>query len=129
MNSVEEELELYGKGFGNYRHLPYLERGKWHNFTMYVKLGYNENQQPRTVLYIDSKKVADWHTPNAYNCQEFGEYLVSVDNSGLYDLEDYRMLNYQGIIAPLVAAVQKLDEKINDILRKDENVKSKSNDG
>ena len=75
INSDEEEAYLATKGYDNLKYLPYLEKGKWHNITLYVKLGYNENQQPRTVLYLDRKKVADWTTPNAYNCQEYGEYM------------------------------------------------------
>lgn len=75
INNDEEELYLSNKGAGDMRYLPLLERGKWHNITLYVKLGYNENQQPRTVLYFDNLKVVDWHTPNAYNCQEYGEYM------------------------------------------------------
>ena len=75
INSNEEESLLKRKGYGDFRHLPYIEKGKWHNITLYAKLGYNENQQPRTVLYLDQKKRADWTTPNAYNCQEFGEFM------------------------------------------------------
>lgn len=75
INSDEEEDYLASRGFDNLKRLPYLEKGKWHNITLYVKLGYNENQQPRTVVYIDNKLVVDWTTPNAYNCQEYGEYL------------------------------------------------------
>lgn len=75
INSEEDEKILDEKGFGNYTKLPYIEKGKWHNFTLYVKLGYNDNQKPRTVLYLDKLKVVDWRTPNAYNCQEYGEYM------------------------------------------------------
>lgn len=73
-NDVEEAY-LKELGFGNCSFLPFLEKGKWHNFTLYVKLGYNENQKPRTVLYINNTKVLDWNTPNAYNCQEYGEFM------------------------------------------------------
>lgn len=75
INSIDEEAYLYKVGYGNYSNLPYLEKGKWHNITLYAKLGYNNNQQPRTVLYINQEKIIDWNTPNAYNCQEYGEFM------------------------------------------------------
>ena len=75
INSDDEESFLAKRGHGNQKSLLYLEKGKWHNITMYVKLGYNENQLPRTVVYLDDRLVIDWSTPNAYNCQEYGEYM------------------------------------------------------
>lgn len=52
-----------------------LKKGQWHNFTIYVKEGYSEAQLPRTIVYVDGKKVIDWSIPNAYNCEENAEYL------------------------------------------------------
>ena len=75
INSDEEEEYLKSKNYGDYKYLPVLKKGEWHNFTLYVKLGYNYNQKPRTILYVDKLLVIDWHTPNAYNCQEYGEYM------------------------------------------------------
>ena len=75
ITSDEEEAVLEEKSFGNFSRLPYLKKGVWHNITLYAKLGYNENHNPRTVLYIDNKKFIDWNTPNAYNCQEYGEFM------------------------------------------------------
>lgn len=75
INTDEEEISLASKGLGDLRHLPEFKKGEWHNFTLYVKLGYTFGQKPRTILYVDNKKIIDWNTPNAYNCQEYGEYL------------------------------------------------------
>lgn len=75
INTDDEEKYLKNIGYGNWSHLPILSKGEWHNFTLYVKLGYTYSQNPRTVLFVDGKKTIDWMTPNAYNCQEFGEYL------------------------------------------------------
>ncbi len=75
LNSDEEEIKLNERREGDKRDLPQLKKNEWHNITMYVKLGYNENQKPRTVIYLDNVKCIDWDTPNAYNCQEYGEYL------------------------------------------------------
>lgn len=75
LNNNDEESYLEKMGNGNQMSLPYLEKGMWHNFTLYVRLGYNENQVPRTVVYLDGRKVVDWITPNSYNCQEYGEYM------------------------------------------------------
>lgn len=75
LNNDIEEQQLENRGFGNYSRLPYFKKGEWHNVTLYVKLGYNINQVPRTVLYVDDSLVIDWNTPNAYNCQEYGEFL------------------------------------------------------
>lgn len=75
INSDAEEDYLSSKNYGDYKYLPVLRKGEWHNFTLYVKLGYNYNQKPRTILYVDNNLVFDWHTPNAYNCQEYGEYM------------------------------------------------------
>ena len=52
-----------------------LRKGEWHRFTLYVKEGYNESHLPRTILYIDNIKVADWFHPNAYNCGQNAEYV------------------------------------------------------
>lgn len=60
------------------------------NITMYVKLGYNKNQEPRTVLYFDNKLVADWDTPNAYNCQEYGEFMELGVYKWNWDTEENR---------------------------------------
>lgn len=90
INSDKEETYLANKGYDNYNYLPFLERGKWHNITLYVKLGYNTNQRPRTVLYLDSIKVADWNTPNAYNCQEYGEYMEFGVYKWSWDKQEYR---------------------------------------
>ena len=75
LNSDVEELRFIERGEGDKRDLPQLKKNEWHNITMYVRLGYNENQKPRTVIYLDNVKCVDWNTPNAYNCQEYGEYL------------------------------------------------------
>lgn len=75
INTAEEEQYLASKGFLDFSSLPELKKGEWHNFTLYVKLGYTFGQKPRTILYVDNKKMIDWNTPNAYNCQEYGEYL------------------------------------------------------
>ena len=75
INSDEEERHLCSQGYSDMTYLPLVKKGEWHNITMYIKLGYSRNQNPRTVLYLDDVKVADWDTPNAYNCQEYGEYL------------------------------------------------------
>lgn len=75
LNSDEEEKYLCNQGYGDMSSLPLFNKGKWHTITMYIKLGYNHNHNPRTVLYVDDKKVIDWNTPNAYNCQEYGEYM------------------------------------------------------
>lgn len=74
LNNDMEEQHLKHTGYGNYSDLPYI-RGKWHNITIYAKLGYNKNQAPRTVIYLDNKLILDWDTPNAYNCQEYGEFM------------------------------------------------------
>lgn len=52
-----------------------LKKGEWHNFTIYIKEGYTIGQLPRTVVYIDGKKVVDWWHVNAYNCEENANYL------------------------------------------------------
>lgn len=75
INTDEEEECLSSNGHGNMRTLPEYKKGIWHNITLYVKLGYTKGQKPRTILYLDNQKVIDWDTPNAYNCQEYGEYL------------------------------------------------------
>lgn len=75
LNNDEEEKYLSNQGYGDKSFLPLLKKGEWHNITMYIKLGYNHNQDPRTVLYVDGEKIIDWNTPNAYNCQEYGEYM------------------------------------------------------
>lgn len=75
INTDSEEQYLYSKGLQDLSYLPEFKKGQWHNFTLYVKLGYTFGQKPRTILYVDNKKMIDWHTPNAYNCQEYGEYL------------------------------------------------------
>ncbi len=46
---------------------------------------------------------------------EFGDVLVSKDNTGNYDLPDYRLLNYQGMIAPIVSALQGSLERIEQL--------------
>lgn len=52
-----------------------LKRGEWHNFTIYIREGYSEAQLPRTIVYVDGRKVIDWFHPNAYNCGQNAEYL------------------------------------------------------
>lgn len=74
LNNDMEEQYLEHTGYGNYSSLPYI-KGEWHNITIYAKLGYNMNQAPRTVIYLDNKLILDWDTPNAYNCQEYGEFM------------------------------------------------------
>ena len=73
-SDIEEQM-LYQNHEGDKRDLPELKKGQWHNIAMYVKLGYNQNQSPRTVVYLNGVKALDWDTPNAYNCQEYGEYM------------------------------------------------------
>ena len=51
-----------------------LKRGEWHNFTIYIREGYTEAQMPRTIVYVDGRKVIDWRHPNAYNCGQNAEY-------------------------------------------------------
>ncbi len=75
LTSDNEEQMLYQNHEGDKRDLPELKKGQWHNIAMYVKLGYNQNQSPRTVVYLNGIKALDWDTPNAYNCQEYGEYM------------------------------------------------------
>jgi len=43
---------------------------------------------------------------------DFGDVLVTKDNSGVYDLPDYRLLNYQGMIAPIVSVEQDLIARV-----------------
>lgn len=52
-----------------------LKKGIWHNFTIYIKEGYTDAQLPRSIVYIDGKKVLDWNHVNAYNCESLPEYL------------------------------------------------------
>lgn len=52
-----------------------IERGKWHRFTIFIKEGYSENQLPRSIVYMDGKKVIDWFIPNMQNCGEQSTYL------------------------------------------------------
>lgn len=52
-----------------------IERGKWHRFTIYIKESYSENQLPRSIVYLDGKKVIDWFVPNMQNCGEQSTYL------------------------------------------------------
>lgn len=75
LTSDNEEQMLYHNHEGDKRDLPELKKGQWHNITMFVKLGYNQSQGPRTVVYLNGIKALDWDTPNAYNCQEYGEYM------------------------------------------------------
>lgn len=75
INTNDEEKYLSSKGYNNLSYLTEYKKGIWHNITMYVKLGYTYGQNPRTILYMDNQKIIDWNTPNAYNCQDFGEYL------------------------------------------------------
>ena len=46
----------------------------WHNFTIFIKEGYEEIHEPRTVVYIDGKKVCDSSSCNVYN-DIYGNYL------------------------------------------------------
>ena len=52
-----------------------LKKGEWHNFTVFIREGYTAAQLPRTIVYVDGKKVIDWFHPNAYNCGPYAEYL------------------------------------------------------
>ena len=52
-----------------------IERGKWHNFTIYVKEGYSETHLPRSIVYLNGKKVIDWNIPNTQNCGKGSTYL------------------------------------------------------
>ena len=57
---------------------------------------------------------------------DFGEYLVSIDNSGNYDLKDFRLLNYQGIIAPMVGAIQDLQNRVDSLEQENAELKKKN---
>ena len=63
-----DKLSEKGKGLE-------LKKGEWHNITIYVREGYSMAQLPRTIVYVDGKKVIDWFHPNAYNCGEKAEFL------------------------------------------------------
>ena len=52
-----------------------IKRGEWHNFTIFIKEGYSPSHLPRSIVYIDGKKVVDWYIPNAQNCGQPPSYL------------------------------------------------------
>ena len=45
----------------------------------------------------------------------YGKQLVTKDNSGVYDLPDFRILNYEGLIAPVVSALQDALHRIDEL--------------
>jgi hypothetical protein len=57
---------------------------------------------------------------------EFGDVLVSKDNTGNYDLPDYRLLNYQGMIAPIVSALQGSLERIEQLEAENQQLKKQN---
>lgn len=60
----------------------------------------------------EGKKELGFIAQEIETIDKYGDYLVGKDNSGLYDYKDFRLLDYQGLIAPTIAALQAALEKI-----------------
>ena len=58
------------------------------------------------------KKELGFIAQEIENLDKYGDYLVNKDNSGLFDYNDFRLLDYQGLIAPTVSALQAALERI-----------------
>ena len=58
--------------------------------------------------------------------EEYGDVLVTKDNSGLFDLPDFRLLNYEGFIAPIVATIQGLTDRVDSLEQENAELKKKN---
>ena len=76
------------------------------------KMYYKEDANPEGELGFYAQEVEK---------TIFGKQLVTKDNSGMYDLPDFRVMSYEGFIAPMVAVLQHLIKE-NELL-KDQNDK------
>ena len=57
--------------------LGYLKKDTWHHIKIYLKLAYQRSMMPRTIVWVDSKKVLESNLPNCYN------YMPK--KAGMYD--------------------------------------------
>lgn len=59
---------------------------------------------------------------------EFGKVLVTKDNTGVYDIPDYRLLNYQGMLAPIVSVEQNLLARVEHLEQENAELKRQNQD-
>ena len=81
--------------------------------------------KPSSYIKNGDKKELGFIAQDIEKIKDYKDYLVTIDNSGEYDLKDYRLLNYQGLIAPTVAALQGALEKIKILENKIEILENK----
>ena len=76
------------------------------------RMYYKEDANPKGELGFYAQEVEK---------TVYGDQLVTKDNSGMYDLPDFRVMSYEGFIAPMVSVLQHLIKE-NELL-KDQNDK------
>ena len=81
--------------------------------------------KPSSYIKHGNKKELGFIAQDIEKIKDYKDYLVTIDNSGEYDLPNYRLLNYQGLIAPTVAALQGALEKIEILENKIEILENK----
>ena len=65
---LDGKIAILVDQFSDSEDLIQLKKGEWHNFTIFTREGYSNTHLPRTIVYIDGKKVIDWFIPNVQNC-------------------------------------------------------------
>lgn len=65
---LDGKIAILVDQFSDGGELMQLKKGEWHNFTIFTREGYSDTHLPRTIVYVDGKKVIDWFIPNVQNC-------------------------------------------------------------
>ena len=99
------------------KHIDYISYESSSNFIKQLK--------PRHFLKNGTEDYG-FYAQEVEEIDEYGHVLVTKDNSGVYDLPDFRLLNYEGFIAPIVSTIQGMLKSIEDLQQENEQLKQKN---
>jgi FtsZ-binding cell division protein ZapB len=54
----------------------------------------------------------------------YGKQLVTKDNSGVYDIPDFRIMSYEGFIAPIVSSLQGVFKEVDELKEHDKRLEN-----
>jgi hypothetical protein len=56
----------------------------------------------------------------------YGKQLVTKDSSGVYDIPDFRIMSYEGFIAPIVSSLQGVFKEIDELKKENEELRDQN---
>ena len=76
------------------------------------------------MYYKNGVKEMGFYAQDVEIIPTYGDILVTKDNSGLYDFPNFRLLDYQGLIAPIISALQHALNEIDMLKQEIEELKN-----